>query len=113
MKTLMTTLLLAGTALMAAQTGTTPAPAAGSSFHHGSGEGEEASSPQSEDRCAGEHGNPRCSVRAAAGAAKEVSFSNPKTTLGTELDWVRPLPGLLLPGQMDQVPVVLVAHEFQ
>ena len=30
MKTLMTTLLLAGTALMAAQTGTTPAPAAGS-----------------------------------------------------------------------------------
>ena len=31
MKTLMTTLLVAGTALMAAQTGNTPAPAAGSS----------------------------------------------------------------------------------
>ena len=31
MKTLMTMLIVAGTALMAAQTGTTPAPAAGSS----------------------------------------------------------------------------------
>ena len=48
MKTLMTSLLLAGTALMAAQTGTTPAPAANSSSTT-AGEGEEAS-PQKEDR---------------------------------------------------------------
>ena len=74
MKTLMTTsltaMLLAGTTLMAAQTGNAPAPAA-NLFHHRPGEGEEAS-PQEEDQL-----YPGCRNQVGPGQlhAREVRFA--------------------------------------